>query len=225
MQRCDDRGRLLPLDSSNRRNTRGYETSSKALRPARQGVPAERFPGSVVKLLRDGQKFVDTMRCQVGAAREVVAEKTIGVLIAAALPGSARVCEVDVEVGRSGECPVLGHLGALIPGQSSSQRGGQMTDGGDERVADGFGSPLTSEVPEHHEAGGAFDQCRDRRSTQRADDEIALPMPWNFSRVNLCRSRLLMESSGRRTAAYGRRAACVVFEQFDRGAVAFRVLV
>jgi len=47
-------------------------------------------------------------------------------------------------------------------------------DGGDEGGSDGFCSPFTSEVPEYHEAGGAFDQCRDRRSTQRADDEITL---------------------------------------------------
>ena len=58
---------------------------------------------------------------EVGALREVLAQQPVGVLVRAALPGAVRVAEVDLHAGVDGEPGVVGHLGALVPGQRSAQ--------------------------------------------------------------------------------------------------------
>ena len=65
---------------------------------------------------------------EVGPAREVLAEKAVGVSVAAPLPGAARIAEVDLEVGGHGEAVVASHLLALIPRQRASQLYRQLTN-------------------------------------------------------------------------------------------------
>jgi len=57
------------------------------------------------------------MLAEVRALGKVLAEQTVGVLIAATLPGALRVAEVDLETGIDPQLHVLGHLGTLVPSQ------------------------------------------------------------------------------------------------------------
>lgn len=61
------------------------------------------------------------MDAQVGGFREVLPQKTIGVLVRASLPGFVGFAKVDREVGGDCDVFVAGKLGALVPGQRSSQ--------------------------------------------------------------------------------------------------------
>ena len=46
----------------------------------------------------------------------------------------------DLEAGVDPQLRVLGHLGALVPGEGAAQLLGERRDRGDDRVADGFGA-------------------------------------------------------------------------------------
>ena len=78
------------------------------------------------------------MSGEVGAFGEVLTEETVGVLVGSTLPWTLRVAEVDVEVGICAELSVLGHFGALVPGQGAAELLGQ---GGD-RLCDGVSDCL-----------------------------------------------------------------------------------
>ena len=54
---------------------------------------------------------------EVGAFREVLSKKTVGVLIGATLPWAVRVAEVDVEIGGQRQALVIGQFFAVVPGQ------------------------------------------------------------------------------------------------------------
>src|SRR6266700_4796791 len=54
---------------------------------------------------------------EVGSLREVLAQESVGVLVAAALPGAVRAAEADVETGADAQLRVAGHLCALVPGE------------------------------------------------------------------------------------------------------------
>ena len=80
------------------------------------------------------------MAGEVGAFWEVLAEESVGVLVGASLPGAVRVAEVDLEAGVDAELSVLGHLGALVPGQRAPELVGQRGDGSGDFVTDCFGA-------------------------------------------------------------------------------------
>ena len=61
------------------------------------------------------------MNREVGAFREVLSKKTVGVLIGAALPGAMRVAEVDVEIGGELQALVVCELLAAVPGQGATK--------------------------------------------------------------------------------------------------------
>ena len=65
-------------------------------------------------------------------------EETVGVLVGSTLPWTLRVAEVDVEVGIYAELSVLGHFGALVPGQGAAELLGQCRD----RLCDGVSDCL-----------------------------------------------------------------------------------
>ena len=68
------------------------------------------------------------MSGEVGAVGEVLAEETVGVLVGSTLPWTLRVAEVDGGVGVCAELGVLGHFGALVPGQRAAELLGQCDD-------------------------------------------------------------------------------------------------
>ena len=105
-------------------------------------------------------------------------QQAVGVLVGAALPGAVGVTEVDVEVGIDSQLGVLGHLGALVPGQRAAQLLGQRGDRRGDGVAHGLGavpgqgraivdSGLLAvaghggQVQQHREAGAALDEGAD----------------------------------------------------------------
>ena len=117
------------------------------------------------------------------------------------LPRAVRVAEVDRQPGVDAQLDVLGHLGALVPGQRSAQLVGQRGDRGGDGVADGFGAvpgerrPVLDsravavavhawQVQQHREPGGALDERADRRAVE-TDDEVALPVAGHRSIVGL----------------------------------------
>ena len=104
------------------------------------GLPVEGLAGSTVQGGGDGGEIVDGVSAEVGALWEVLAQQAVGVLVGAALPGAVRIAEVDVDVGVDAELSVLGHLGALVPGQRSAELLGQRGDRGRDRVTDGLGA-------------------------------------------------------------------------------------
>jgi hypothetical protein len=58
---------------------------------------------------------------EIGCSREVLSQQAVGVLVAAALPGTAWIAEVNLHVGGNREALVAGHLLALVPRQGASQ--------------------------------------------------------------------------------------------------------
>jgi hypothetical protein len=79
--------------------------------------PAERLPRPAVQHAGDGGEVVGAVAGEVGAFRELLAQKPVGVLVAAALPWALGVAEADLETGIDAQLGVVGHLGALVSGQ------------------------------------------------------------------------------------------------------------
>ena len=69
------------------------------------------------------------MLAEISALGEVLAEQTVGALIAATLPWALTVTEVDLETGINPQLRVLGHLGTWVPGQRATQLSRQAADG------------------------------------------------------------------------------------------------
>jgi hypothetical protein len=93
---------------------------------------------------------------------EALAEESVGVLIARALPRGFRVTGVDLDAGIDRELCVLGHLFALVPRQRRPEMFGEAPDRGRQRCADGWGGVVIGEAEQHHVPGVAFDERPDR---------------------------------------------------------------
>src|SRR6266566_3295770 len=89
------------------------------------GSPAEGLAGSAVEGRGDGGEVAGGVLAQVSAFGEVLPQQVVGVLVGAALPGAVWVAEVDRKPGVDPQLRVLGHLGALVPGQGTAQLVGQ----------------------------------------------------------------------------------------------------
>jgi hypothetical protein len=90
-----------------------------------------------------------------------------------------RIAEVDLHVGVRAEANVIGHLLALIPGQSPAQLRRHLGNLARQRRAHILGGPSVRQVKKYDIAAGPLHQRADRRATTFSDDEIALPVPWN----------------------------------------------
>jgi len=78
--------------------------------------------GSVVEFVRDGVEFGFGDRAEVGALGEVLPQQAVGVLVGAALPGSVRVAEVDLDGGVDADLLPARISGPLVPSQRAAQR-------------------------------------------------------------------------------------------------------
>ena len=96
---------------------------------------------------------------KVGAFGEVLPEKTVGVLVGAALPWASGVAEVNLEAGRHLDLQVIPHFLSLVPGQRLPDEVRQLLGGVDNGLLDQGGTVAVGEMKEHHEASRAFDQC------------------------------------------------------------------
>ena len=65
---------------------------------------------------------------RVDSSQEVLTQQAIGVLVWAALRGTARITEIDFDIGGHREALMGMHLLALIPGQQASQLLRQLAD-------------------------------------------------------------------------------------------------
>src|SRR6056297_3037900 len=165
----------------------------------------------------NGAQLFDPVLAEIRSLGKVLAEQTVGVLVAAALPRTLRVAEVDLKTGIDAKLRVLGHLGALIPGQRATQVDWQAADRPCDGIPDGLGTvtgkswsildglagpvPLHArQVQEHGEAGRAFDQRADRR-TAETENEVPLPMPRDCPVVDLCRAVAYHQSIGEKGLA------------------------
>src|SRR5207245_9504318 len=111
---------------------------------------------------------------QVGVFRQVLAQQAVRVLVRAALPGAARVAEVDLDLGGDGELGVVGHLQAAIPGQRAAQLLRQARDLPAERLGD-RAAARAADRDQQHEAGVALDQRRDL-AVAAALQQVAFPV-------------------------------------------------
>ena len=113
---------------------------------------------------------------EIGAFREVLAEKPVGILAARPLSRAARVTEVDRDASVDAEAHVLGHFLALVPSERAAQLLGQRSHPIDWRATDVFRYPSVREVGQHHVAAAAFDHAFDRQAAGFAEKQIALPV-------------------------------------------------
>src|SRR3954447_18305495 len=180
------------VDSSGRRTTACVTGSEELVQSLGRCSPAERLSRPAVEGHRHGCKVLGAVRAEVGALWKVLAQQPVGVLVRAALPGAVGIAEVDLNACVDLQARVLAHLGALIPGQRSSQLFGY----GDDRARDGVAhrlSPMPGErgpvlgarsvtvarhagqVEQDREPRRALHQGADRRTAQ-PQDEVPLPV-------------------------------------------------
>src|SRR6516225_140334 len=88
--------------------------------------------------------------------REILSQQAVGVLVAAALPRTAWIAEIDLHVGGDGEVLVVSHLLASIPGQRATQLLGQFAHVFTERGYYGR-RVLARDFEKHHKARMALD--------------------------------------------------------------------
>ncbi len=97
------------------------------------------FSGSFVELPGDGAELSLAEGRQVDAVGQVLAQQAVGVLVGTALPRAVRIAEVDLDIGRQGEAPVVGKFFAAVPGQRPTEVSGQLARLPDQSRDDGRG--------------------------------------------------------------------------------------
>ena len=65
---------------------------------------------------------------QIGPAWKILPEQTIGVLVGSALPGTLRVAEVNLDVGRQRKSPMIRKFLTPVPGQGLINSFGSVFD-------------------------------------------------------------------------------------------------
>jgi len=136
------------------------------VKPTGHGVDAETDPVKV--LLGVGG--------EVRALADVAADQAFEVLVGPLLPRVVGLGEEDVNVDRSGQLGVAGHLPALVPGERQPHGGRDSFEVLDETGQHGLGVVPFGEVPEQVQPIGALDQRHDRGGVLRSDDEVPLPV-------------------------------------------------
>ncbi len=116
--------------------------------------------------------------CEVRALREELSEQPIGVLVGAALPRILRMREVDLDSGRFGEEPVLGHLLPSVVGERAAHLLRQGAHLAGER-APNAGRVLRAQGHQERGPGRALHQCTQGRSRPSAHEQVAFPVAGN----------------------------------------------
>ena len=115
---------------------------------------------------------------EVRALREELPEQAIRVLVGAALPGTLRMREVDLDAGRLSEEPVLGHLLAPVVGQRAAHLLRQRTHLAGEGPAHA-GRILRLQGHQERGARRALNQGAQGRGRPPAHQQVAFPVPWD----------------------------------------------
>jgi len=120
-------------------------------------LEAKRFPWPCIEPEGDLIKVMLSVNGEVRAVREVLAQQTIGVFVASALPRAFRVTEVDADIRRNGELAMIGQFRPPVPGQRRHHPLRQVLHPGDQ-CADDAVAVFSADLYQHHEARAAFDQ-------------------------------------------------------------------
>src|SRR5258706_2568587 len=81
---------------------------------------------------------------------EILAQQSVGVLVAAPLPGAGGVTKENLNTGVDGEANVLFHFSALVPGQGAAQVLRQRADLFCQTEAGALSVDAPTEPLEHH---------------------------------------------------------------------------
>src|SRR6516162_9217159 len=122
---------------------------------------------------------------EICSPREILSQQAICVLVAAALPRTAWIAEIDLYVGGDGEVLVVSHLLASIPGQGAAQLLGQFAHVFTERGYYGR-RVLARDFEKHHKARMALDQRRDV-GVVCFGEKVSFPVAWHGAIVGLGR--------------------------------------
>ena len=150
-----------------------------------RGFEAQGLSRALIEPQRDPVEVGLGEAREIGSLREVLAQQAVGVLVAAALPRTAWIAEVDLHVGGNGEALVVSHLLAAIPGQGAAQFLGQFAHVLGERGHHGR-RILAWHLEKHHKAGMALDKRRDVRVV-RSREKVSFPMAWHGAILGLGR--------------------------------------
>ena len=163
---------------------------------------AEGLAWSAVEAALDAAQLGGADFGEVGALRQVLAKEAVGVLVRSALPWRVWIAEVDGDARGDGEVGVIGHLGALVPGDRSAQLVGQRRDRSAHRGVHRGGRAVSVQVQQEHQAGGALDQRADSAARVRAQDQIAFPVARHGAVIRFCRALRDHHHAGEPSAAF-----------------------
>jgi len=76
----------------------------------RRGLKSQRFSWPLIQTQSDLVQLRLRVAGQIRLLRQVVPQEPVGVFVRAALPGTLRIAEVNLDIGSHGEAFVLGHL-------------------------------------------------------------------------------------------------------------------
>ena len=152
----------------------------------RWSVKAQSFPRPLIELQSDDVELCLGVLREIRTFGEVLPQQSVGILVGAALPGTLRIAEVHLDVGRHREAFVLRHLKAPIPGEGATQLAGQLLHVPGERARHDV-AVFGRQLHQHHEARAPLHQGRDLRAWGSAQ-QVPFPMTRNRSIFGLCRS-------------------------------------
>ena len=120
---------------------------------------------SVVELPGDGVEVILGEPGQVSAFGQVLPQESIGVLVAAALPGAMRVGKENRHTGHIRQSLMLTHLLALVIGQRLAHRFRDAVEHATEAFQGRQGGRIL-DPHQHHQPTGPFHQGADRRTVE-----------------------------------------------------------
>src|SRR5215218_7082210 len=105
--------RSSPAGSTGRRNT--------GVKSLCWGFKLQGLTWSFVELTSHFVQMGLRMHRQVGALREVLSQKAIGILVRPALPRALRIAKIDIDVGRHRKATMIRKFLSPVPGQGLIQ--------------------------------------------------------------------------------------------------------
>jgi hypothetical protein len=128
-----------------------------------------------IQRVGNGVQLLLTMTGQVCALGQVLADQTIDIFIATALPGTMRVTEVDRYASALGDFGMARHLAALVIGERLARRQRHAVQGSAEAFHGRSGGGVMH-LHQHQVTRAALYQRANRRGIGFALDQIALPL-------------------------------------------------
>ena len=155
-----------------------------------------------IETIGNGVEFVLGVDAQIGALGQILAQQPVGVLAGAALPGTERVAEIDLDTSLGGQIDVAAQLLALVVGQGVAHRCGDRIEL-DRKACQRRGSRGVSHLGQQHQPARALDQHAHRGLVACALDEIAFPVPWHDTVIDLRRAHVDADHVGDLAAPVG----------------------